>query len=127
MTIIKIPFPAKQLFPNESAGRHWGATRALKEKAKHDAYTLARAANITRLDPAKHHPLSIVFVVPDGRTRDIDGMHGAIKHALDGIALAAGIDDSRFKPVVLDWEPGGQPGCVLIGVDVSISVGMDLP
>ncbi|MEZ2742657.1 hypothetical protein ACBP93_08500 [Paenalcaligenes hominis] len=65
----------------------------------------------------KRVPLTIVFFMPDRRRRDVDGMHGAIKHHLDGIAQALGVDDSIFRPVVIDVDlDPAKKGFVLVEV-----------
>lgn len=35
---------------------------------------------------------------------------------MSGVALALGIDDSRFGPVLLDYRAGTKPGKVVIEV-----------
>lgn len=41
----------------------------------------------------------IDFYPPDRRRRDEDNAIAAMKHGLDGVANAIGVDDSRFKLV----------------------------
>ncbi|MNV98138.1 hypothetical protein D3C71_1933600 [compost metagenome] len=47
-------------------------------------------------------PVSITWVAPNKVRRDLDGLLSAEKPRLDGIAAALGIDDSQFRPLVLD-------------------------
>lgn len=45
--------------------------------------------------------LTITFLMPDKRRRDLDGCLSSIKHTLDGVAGAIGVDDSLFEPITL--------------------------
>ncbi len=47
-------------------------------------------------------PVKATFVYPDRINRDIEGCIGAIKHHVDGIAKALGVDDRIFRPWTLD-------------------------
>ena len=118
--IVRLPFPVPGLFPNRKAGKHWAATQASKVEARETAWALTRAAKGAWIDPGGLIPLSMVFVAPDGRRRDMDGMLSALKPALDGLALALGVDDVRFRPLTLDYERGTAPGGVIVAVGVRI-------
>lgn len=125
--IVRLDFPAPELFPNakaKSGGRH----RAMpaKAKAKHDAFMLAKQAMGDWKAREGLIPISIVFVPPDRIKRDWDGMAGAAKHALDGIAMAIGVDDSRFRPVMIDIVDAKKPGAMLVAVGVEIRTGVNL-
>lgn len=125
--ILHLPFPDKSLFPNAKLrGGGWGHAIAPKAKAKEDAYYLTKQAMGDWMPQDGTIPLSIVFCQPDKRSRDLDGMLGAVKHALDGIASALGIDDSRFRPILIDAGPVGKPGAVIVAVGVSITTGVPL-
>lgn len=113
--IIKIPFPAAELMPNRKNGRHWGEINAARAKAKQDGYLLAKAAKRHDFDH-EFLPLSLVFYMPDKRRRDADNLLAACKPALDGIAAALGVDDSRFKPIHVDWAIGEKPGAVIVSI-----------
>jgi crossover junction endodeoxyribonuclease RusA len=41
-------------------------------------------------------------------------MLSAIKHGLDGLAAAIGVDDSMFRPITLDVGEPVKGGCVKI-------------
>lgn len=128
MLIIRLSFPHKSLMPNRRLGQHWTKAHAAKVKARDDAFYATKEA----MGPAKtahspfsgtdgYIPLSVLFVTPTRVRRDWDGMAGAFKAQQDGIALALGIDDSRFKPVLIDWVAGDKPGAVIVGVGVTIN------
>lgn len=124
MITIELPWPHPALAPNRANGKHWAGLAAIKQKAKADAYVLAKAAGIGQgFDPVISRPLSILFIAPDKRRRDLDGCHGSIKHYLDGIAAALGIDDSQFRPVTLDYQKGEAPGKVIVSVGTFTAFG----
>jgi crossover junction endodeoxyribonuclease RusA len=123
--IIKLDFPAPELFPNRSKGTHWTKTSGLRKSARDDAYVLTKASGAFKDRPG-YIPLYLLFLTPDKRHRDSDNMLAASKSALDGVAQALGIDDSRFKPVVVDWELGPKGGALIVGVGVSIVSSMEI-
>lgn len=121
MIRIVLPWPDAALAPNRSGGRHWTATRALKDKARDDAYALARAAwqrSGAVFGAGVYVPLRLVFCAPDRRRRDLDALLSSSKHALDGVAMALGVDDSRFEPVTLERGAVGRPGEVVVEVGI---------
>lgn len=117
MITIELPWPHPALAPNRANGKHWAGLAAIKSKAKGDAYLLAKnAADGRKVSTLHKYHLNIFFVAPDHRRRDLDGCHGSIKHYLDGIAAALGIDDSQFNPVTLSYQGGPKPGKVIVQV-----------
>ena len=118
---FQLPWPNPALNPNRAAGKHWGSTAALRQKAKSDGFTLARAA-----DPGQQFygllgdiALTLTFSAPDRRRRDRDNLLSAEKSALDGIALAIGVDDSQFEPVTLKrGYDVNKNGFVLVELEV---------
>lgn len=101
--VIQLPWPDTSLMPNRKNGRHWGSTHAAKRKAFNDAF-LATKAEVSGkgILITGRVPVSITFVAPDKRNRDLDNLLACVKQHLDGIALALGIDDKMFRPFVLD-------------------------
>lgn len=129
--IIRLDFPNPALAPNRAAGKHWGGLAALKAKAKADAHALTKNALQGKPSPYLNFkgdiPVSLFYVTPDKRRRDSDGMLSASKHALDGVALALGVDDSRFRPILVDWEHGHDKiGALIVAVGVEIRSGVNL-
>lgn len=111
---VELPWPDKALFPNRSRGVHWGSISGLKAVAMNDAFALTKEAMAGfRKDMGREFktignvPLSITFHYPDARRRDLDNCFAACKSALDGVALALGVDDSCFCPVTLNRVVGG--------------------
>lgn len=118
MLEIKLPWPHKSLFPNAKGGRHWSAFQVQKEKARAVGLMLTKTAlGAHKIELSEREPLRITFYMPNRIRRDVDGMHGAIKHHLDGMAKALGVDDSIFRPVTLDvdLDPAKQ-GYVIVEV-----------
>lgn len=101
LTII-LPWPDMSLMPNRKNGKHWGSTQAAKVRARQDGYFAAKAACTNPLNLPDRIPLSIDFIGPDRRARDIDNMLACIKPQIDGIAQALGIDDKRFRPITIN-------------------------
>lgn len=115
---VTLPFPNKELNPNNANGKHWSVTAGLRKKAHADGFWLARQAarQIGWMPVASELPLRVTFEVPDRRRRDRDNLLAAIKPSLDGVADALGIDDSQFEPTILRRIYGIKPGAVHIEV-----------
>jgi crossover junction endodeoxyribonuclease RusA len=129
MMVIRLPFPAAELFPNRKNGTHWTKTKAVKDGQRLAGMLCTKAA---MQDQAAHNwpefiPLSLVYMLPDKRKRDADNMLAASKALLDGMAEALGVDDSRFRPVLVDWMPGHpKVGALVVAVGVTIRSGVNL-
>lgn len=118
--IIHLPFPDAALFPNRSKGRHWTALASTRDAAHKAGYWATKQAAADYVAPDGHIPLSLLFLTPDKRHRDADNMLAAAKHLLDGMASALGVDDRRFKPLLVDWATGARPGALIAAVGVTI-------
>jgi crossover junction endodeoxyribonuclease RusA len=116
--LVELGWPAKALSPNARSRSHWPKTNALKA-AKKEGYGAALAAMRGGGAP-KWANEKLAFVItaypPDRRGRDDDNIKASLKGHRDGIALALGIDDSRFVERFQWGEPvkGGRI-VVLIG------------
>lgn len=103
MITVTLPWPDSALFPNRKGGQHWATYQRAKANARGEGFLAAKQATSCALPTLEARtPIRITFHAPDRRRRDIDGMHGAIKNALDGIAKGLGVDDSIFRPVTID-------------------------
>lgn len=110
MTIIRLPWPPAELSPNARADRR-AATG--KRRAYRDAgFWAAKEARATIPANAK---LAVKFFPPDRRRRDLDNMLASIKAGLDGIAQAAGVDDSGWS-LSLDRGEPVKGGAVLVQI-----------
>lgn len=116
--VVVLPWPDRKLNPNYSKGRHWTSTTDERKKAR----AAARVATLNVLldngweAPAGDVELAIVFMAPDRRHRDRDNLLSACKPALDGLADAMGINDSRFNPITISREFGSKPGSVIVTI-----------
>lgn len=92
--IVTYPWMPKVLNPN---GR---INRFVKNKAfqeyKQICWAMTKEKKI-QVDKDKKLLLDIMFFMPDRRRRDLDNCLSAFKAGLDGISLAIGIDDYKFK------------------------------
>ena len=115
---IILPWPDMKLSTNRSKGVHWASLSAARGRRRSDAHILAlqaiRAAGFVA--PAGDVPVSIVFVYPTMARRDRDNLLASLKHDLDGISAALGIDDEHFEPITLRREYGKKPGSVIVEI-----------
>ena len=116
MITIVLDWPNPALMPNRSNGKHWSNTAAIRAKAKEDAFYIAKAEMNGRTFAPGRLRVSITFIAPDKRRRDLDGCLSSMKPALDGVARALGLDDSQFRPITLDYVTGDKPGSVIVTV-----------
>jgi crossover junction endodeoxyribonuclease RusA len=114
--LIELPFPPADLNPNRKNGRHWGATHATKTTYRDTCWALALKASSGFFPPAGDIPLRLTFVQPDRRRRDRDNLLASAKAALDGLAAALKVDDSRFEPVTVSRTFGAKPGALLVEI-----------
>lgn len=114
--------------PNRKNGRSHHASNAAKIKAREDAYWLTKAdpAHIQFNDSEAAIPVSIVYCPPDRRRRDLDNLLAASKASIDGIANAMCIDDTRFRPILIDVGTIGKPGSMIVAVGVKMMIASDL-
>lgn len=108
MPTITLGWPDPVLFPNRKNGRHFRVSQAAKEKARTEGFIAARGLVAPESGDI---PLHVNFHFPNKRSRDLDGLLGAIKANLDGISKALGIDDKRFNPITIERHFSGL-GCV---------------
>lgn len=113
---IELPFPPASLSPNRKNGRHWGATHAAKVSYRETCWALALQAARGYVAPDGDIALKVTFVQPDKRHRDRDNLLAASKAALDGVAAALKVDDSRFEPVTVSRVFGTKPGALIVEV-----------
>lgn len=116
--ILTLPFPDSRLMPNRKNGKHWTSTQSAKEEARRIGYAAGKEAMGAYWKPKEGVGLTLVFCPPDRRKRDLDNLHAAMKHYLDGVCAALEIDDSRFRPVLLDVGAIEKPGGVIVKIGV---------
>lgn len=113
MTSITLPWPPSILWPNRHLGKHWAARQNAKKIARFQGFAMAKEAKAPEIAPDRV-PVSITVCPPNRRRFDLDGLHGALKPYMDGIAKALGVDDSQFRPVVLDVGEVVKGGKVIV-------------
>ena len=99
MHSVELPWPPSELMPNRLNGVHWAKFRKIKNEYRDACHWICKGLSVEKSERVS---LTIIFHPPDRRVRDIDGLLSALKHGLDGMALAIGIDDSKFRPLLID-------------------------
>jgi crossover junction endodeoxyribonuclease RusA len=123
LVTVALPFPDKRLNPNNSKGKHWASTVALRKAARVSAAHLTRIAGVgQQFEPGQELELVITFIQPDRRARDRDNLLAACKPMLDGVADALGVNDSQFEPVTIRREYGTKPGAVRIEIHRQMNI-----
>ncbi len=110
MTLIELPWPPSALSPNSREDRR--ATSGIRKSYREAGFYAAKQA---RAEISADAELAIKFFPPDRKRRDLDNMLASIKVGLDGIALAAGVDDYGWAISIERSEPV-KGGAVLIQV-----------
>lgn len=115
MIRIELPWPSADLSPN--ARIHYMRHARAKKAAKNHAWGWTKAAmgplGIATGSFVGPVDVRIVFHPESNRGRDLDNMQARMKAALDGIALALGVNDTHFRPVSEIGEKR-KPGCVVV-------------
>jgi hypothetical protein len=109
-----LPWPDKRLSPN--ARGHWATLARVKKAAKLTAYYVVRQAGIGKIE-ADRISVRYVFYPPDNRARDTDNMLASCKAFGDGIALAIGIDDSKWELSIAPRGPVEKHGMVKVELE----------
>ena len=65
-------------------------------------------------------PISIAFLPPGHRRRDLDGMISSMKAALDGVADARGIDDNLFRSAAKKSQDTFPGGAVIVEISEAV-------
>lgn len=92
---IILPWPPSALSPNVRS--HWRSHAKAKKSYRQACAWQALAQGVTAgCMPAGRVRVSMTFMPPDKRRRDLDNLIAAMKSGLDGLADALGVDDHRF-------------------------------
>lgn len=114
MTTIALGWPTGPLFPNRRP--HWTVKAKHIRSARIAAWAACQEAGLRK--GGESATLTWAFLPPDRRRRDLAEVISASKAAIDGIADALGIDDSRFR--MRFPEAFGEPtkgGAVIVTVE----------
>ena len=125
MIVIDLPWPDKALLPN--ARVHWSKRAKLAKRARSDAAWFALSSGVRTHDFAGLDSLnvSLVFLPPDNRRRDMDGMISSIKSYLDGIADVVGVDDSKWVFTGIRRGEPRKPGVVRVEISSVASASIE--
>lgn len=110
---ITLPWPDKRLSPN--ARIHHMALHRAKKAAKNTAHAIALEAKLSRLQ-ASSLRVRYIFHPPTAHDRDDDNLVSQMKSARDGIALATGVDDSKWTTAHV-IESVVKGGCVKVEIE----------
>lgn len=123
--IIELPWPSATLSPNSRV--HWRTKAGATKSAKNTAWVLTKEAMFRAAIKsgvmAGPIGLAITFHPKQDRNRDLDNCQAMMKAALDGIALALGVNDTHFRPVSTIGDKR-TPACVVVTLTPSL---IDVP
>lgn len=117
MLTVTLPWPHRGLSPN--ARLHWAAKAKLKAEARAQAkYATMQAVYHNSPDTSAFQSgdirLELEFCPPTARAFDRDNALASCKAALDGVADALGVNDTRFEPIVLRRGEKRPKGAVIV-------------
>lgn len=87
-------WPPACLSPNSRS--HWALKSKHAKQVKNDAWAQTKLSGIV-VDKTKRVKLDITFRTPTKARHDLDNSLSRCKSLLDGVALALGVDDSKFE------------------------------
>lgn len=112
--------------PNRKNGKHWTATKGAKDAQIEEAFACTWPHVPGWTEPEGDIALSLLYLLPDKRHRDLDNLLAGSKALIDGMARALGVDDKRFRPILIDAAPGPKGGALIAAIGVEIRSGMNL-
>jgi len=102
---LTLPWFSRRCSPN-SKRNNWRVKHEARKKQKVVGAVIAKALPKVKHD--KNIPIDIKFY-PVGKGNDLDNCLASIKGALDGIANELGVNDSRFRPITIDFGENTKP------------------
>lgn len=117
MVEVTLPWPPRVLSPNSRA--HWRKLASVKALYRRACWALTReAAGLDFPRPMSGMvDVSLEFVPPDRRPRDLDNCIASMKAGLDGLADALQVDDRRFRLLAQMAAPGTVGGMVRVNIE----------
>jgi len=109
-----LPWPDRRLSPN--ARVHWATLASTKKKAKNAAYYTVLESGIGKIN-AEELTVRFSFYPPSRRRFDADNLLASQKAAIDGIALAIGVDDSKWQIQINPRGPVEKNGMVKVELE----------
>jgi crossover junction endodeoxyribonuclease RusA len=101
-----LPWPPSRLNPN--VRQHWTSLARHKRRYRDACRLTAMSQGAAKIE-AERLTVTLQFVPPDRRKRDLDNCIAAMKSGLDGLADALGVDDNKWRlaAILVDGEIGG--------------------
>lgn len=112
---IVLPWPSPDLSPNARSRTYHKKARATKV-ARREAWAITLESKV-KAPKSEEIAVTIAFYPPDARRRDRDNCIASMKAALDGVAEALGVDDSRFRLRPTFHPPRPPLGAVIIKLE----------
>ena len=116
-TMLKLPFPPSELMPNNKNGKHWASTHKVKKQYKEDCFYLTKIESKNFINDGEPIRLTLIYMMPDKRHRDVDNCLAASKAGLDGVADALGVNDHQFQPITVYRFAGERPGSLIVQLE----------
>lgn len=91
---VDLPWPHPSLSPNAHVG--WRTKHRHRHSYRHTCSWSCVDQKIRKIE-AESIKATIIFSPPDARRRDVDNMLASIKAAIDAVAEAIGVDDSKWS------------------------------
>ena len=116
---VTLPWPAPQVFPNYRQSHHWRKYWKQVKQQRETAFILAAEQIGRQTVPRDREGMwsaHLDIFPPNLIRRDEDNMEGACKSAVDGIADALRVDDSRFRTTRTIHPPRRPHGAVVVTV-----------
>lgn len=113
--LVRLPWPPTATSPNASGQGKWraknGAARAYKQACAWEcAIRQVRPMDCDAVD------VEVTFCPPSLRRYDLDNQLARVKHALDAVAEAIDVDDSKWRSMRLIRGPKVKDGCVVVHI-----------
>lgn len=110
--LIRLPWPSPALSSNSKAKLR--KRISAKKTYRESAFWLTKEQKVPSIKGAI---LTFTYHQPDNRSRDCQNMPWPLKHAIDGIALAMGCDDKKFRCRYPDqFAENVKGGCIFVEV-----------
>ncbi|MEN3145715.1 endonuclease [Neorhizobium sp. IRAMC:178] len=109
-----LPWPDKKLSPN--ARVHWRTLARAKKQTKEFSYYRAMEAGLRKI-AADTVAARYTFYPPSRRRFDLDNLIGRMKAGQDGIAMAIGVDDSKWTTTYKLAGPIEKAGMVKVELE----------
>jgi crossover junction endodeoxyribonuclease RusA len=89
----------------------------VKKKYREDCFYLTKHSGNEFIVDDEAIRVTLMYMMPDKRHRDVDNLLAASKAGLDGVAEALGVDDNQFQPICVYRFPGEKPGLLIVQLE----------